>query len=93
MYEAFYRTDACKCRAVDGARITVGFGGVFVVRVMVGIWWSKRLRRSSGKVGGMYTSGFVVVHGACRLAKRSRPTEAGELAESVRWNFEGYGES
>ncbi len=69
-----------------------GFGEVFVVRVMVGIWWSRRVRRSSGKVGRTNSSG-IVVHGACRLARRSKATEAGELAGSVRWNLEGEGES
>ncbi len=51
------------------------------------------MRRSYGRLGSMNSFGIVVVQGACRLARRSRPTEVGELAGRARRNLEGYGES
>ena len=64
-------------------------GRVFVVRVIVGICWRRRARSSSGRLGVMKSSGTAVVHGACLLARRSRPTEAGELAGRVRRYLKG----
>ncbi len=64
-------------------------GMVFVVRVIVGICWRRRARSSSGRLGMMKWYGIAVVHGACLLARRSRPTEVGELAGRVRRYLEG----
>ena len=43
--------------------------------------------------GDMSSSRIIVVQGACRLARRSSPTEAGELAGRARRNLDGYWES
>ena len=60
-----------------------GLGGVVLARVMVGVCWRRRLRRSSSRCVGMYVSGIVVVQAACLLARRSSPTEAREFTGRV----------
>ena len=67
-----------------------GLGGVVLARVMVGVCWRRRLRRSSGRCVGMYVSGIAAVQAACLLARRRSPAEAGELAGRVMKYLYGY---
>ena len=85
--ETFCRGEACKGRAVDRAGVAGWFRLGVVCSGNGGVWWRRRVRRSSGRCAGMYSGGISVVHGACRLARRSRPSEVGELAGRVTRNL------
>jgi len=86
--EAFYRDEACKGRAVDRARVA-GWFRLGVVRSGNGGGLMEKASTERGLLAsvGMYSEGIFVVHGACRLARRSRPYEAGESAGRVTRNL------
>ncbi len=88
--EAFCRPEAYECRAVNSAWVPGKFG-----RGVVCSGYGGDLLKEAGaevfqEVGG---DEYVRVRGgprglaACRLARRSRPTGAGELAGRVRRNL------
>ena len=67
-----------------------GFGVDVLVLMMVGICFLRLFRMSAGMCVGMLASGSGVVHSACRLARRRRPYDAGDVVGRMTVNLPGY---
>ena len=61
-----------------------GFGIEVLALMMVGICFLRLFRMSAGMCVGILASGTGAVHLACRLARRRRPYDAGDVVGRVK---------